>query len=546
MVVKMKEFIDRILKSVSEFFAKLTKKDRIRLAIIAAVVVLLAALITFLLNRVNYVVLYTGLPAEEAGEITATLDSMGEVYQTQGTGTILVPEKRVSQLQMSLAAAGLRRSGFDYSTYINLGTGFGVTDAAAEQAIIYETQDQIGDQIMMNSAISKCMVIISPKEDSVFALSDNVTEASASVVVEVRGARRLTNEEVAAIRGIVSTAVPGLLPENMSLTDTSFHNYSIAGDDWNTSVNDQLALKNQVQSELENQVLTLLTPVFGSSAVSARVSVKLGFDDVVSESIEFSPPVAGEETGIPVSTSELWIATRDAAAAEGVPGTDSNGMGSIEYPYGELTDGELYEEIQRDINYELNQVTTQVKEAKGTIQDLSIAVLIDSNAVTSDYTDNVIALVSSAIGLLDETRIAVEMLPFTQSDSITDALEAQDSFLRSARIKEIIQTAIVWGVILALGLVALSLLRTLIRNVSRQSSPQLAMAGPQAGAAGSASVGGNVDYYATGEETTVAPGKEYADIDIGQKPESIVQLEKFIDKDSSSVAQLLRSWLAED
>jgi flagellar M-ring protein FliF len=335
----------------------------------------------------------------------------------------------------------------------------------------------------------------------------------------------------------VSAAVPGLLPEKVSLTDTSFNTYTVGGSDWNTSVNDQIALKNRIQSDLEEQVVSLLSPVFGPNTVNARVNVELDFDDVVSESIEFSPPVAGEETGIPVSTSELWIATRDAAAAEGVPGTDTNGMGATEYPYGELTDGELYEEIQRDINYELNRVTTQVKAAKGTIKDLSIAVLIDNTAVTDDYTASVISLVSSAIGIWDESRIAVEMLPFAVDSTLEDALAKQDSFLRWARIKEIITTLIMWGVILALGLVALSLLRTVINNVAEARNPQPVLAGAGAGGAG-------IDYMAGDEGGT--PGKEYVDIELGQKPESIAQLEKFIDKDSDSVAQLLRNWLAED
>ncbi|MDR0952182.1 MAG: flagellar M-ring protein FliF [Oscillospiraceae bacterium] len=541
----MREIIDKILKSITEFFGKLTKKDKIRLAVIVAVVIILAIVVTVVLGQTKYVVLYTGLEAEEAGEITAQLDELGEVYQTQGTGTILVPQENASRLKMSLAAAGLRSSGFNYDTYMTLGTGFGVTDAAAEQAIIYQTQEFIVDQITMNNAITRCTVIFTPKKDSVFALSENVTEASASIVVEVRGARKLTNEEVQAIGGIVSASVPGLKMENVSLTDTVFNTYSLGGDDWNTGVNDQLALQNEVQDGLEEQVVSLLAPVFGSGAVNAKVSVELDFDDKASESIEFSPPVAGEETGIPVSTSELWVSTRDAAAAEGVPGTDTNGMGSTEYPYGELTDGEVYEEIQRDINYELDQVTTQVKEAKGSIKDLSISVLLDSNAIETDYTERVRALVSNAIGLYDESKITVDMMPFVVDETMDETLSQQESFLRSARLKEIIQTAIMWGVILALGLVALSLLRTVIKSVSERETLQPALAG----ADGQSGVGGNVDYISymmDGEGAKGAPGKEYADIELVQKPESIMQLEKFIDKDAASVAQLLRNWLADE
>lgn len=530
----MRKIIDSILKSVSEFFSKLEKREKIRLAVLAAFIVVLAIVVAVVLGRVTYSTLYSGLDAASAGEIITALDEMGIPYKTEGTGTILVAEGNVSQARMQLASQGYLSGGFDYDIYSQAG-GFGTSDVQEQAYRVFQAEYQARQQILTISKVQDCLVMINMPKTTSFVLSDNTEQASASVTLELKSGQSLTESEVDAIAHIVSggAAVP---VENVYIIDTNARFYRVGENDGTgtTALAHQLELENQVRTQLETQVVNLLSTVFGTGRVKASVAVTLNFDKETVQSVEFAPPVEGETEGLVISMSELYEYTHDAEAG-GVVGTDSNGIGTVEYPYGS-DEGYDYRYIAREFNYEINETVTQLEKAQATIKNLSIAVLVDSEAIESDYTENVQNLVVNAIGV-NENYISVERLPFqTTSNEFTDAIEAQNEMFRQMRNSEILQLIINGVIILLLALAILAFLRTLLAPLFRKREAELARAGMPVGA-----VGENVDYFADDD----GAGKT-KDIDLSSKSESITMLEKFIDKDSMAIAQMLRNWLSDE
>jgi flagellar M-ring protein FliF len=295
----------------------------------------------------------------------------------------------------------------------------------------------------------------------------------------------------------------------------------------------QFELENQFEEQLELQVQNLLTPVYGAGSLEAAASVTLNFDDEVVESVEFSPPIEGETDGIIVSMSELYENSRTVTDAEGTVGTDSNGVGTVEYPYGTLGEDELYSKVLKEANYEINQTTTQIQRAKGTIRDLSIAILIDSEAIAEDYTENVRSLVSKAIGV-SEAYISVERLPFQLTDSEFDAqLAEQNAYIKSVQFKETLNVVLKYAVILALILLAFIFIMSVAKMAMGGRKEETVLA-----------TGGSVDYMA--DEDVTQEVSQYKDVDLNIKSDGVLQLEKFIEKDPAAVAQLLRNWLSDD
>jgi flagellar M-ring protein FliF len=281
-----------------------------------------------------------------------------------------------------------------------------------------------------------------------------------------------------------------------------------------------------------------LTPVFGYSKVKAAVHVKLNFDDVKSEDIKIAPPVDGEEQGMIISMMEQFEAARDDGVAGGIPGTDTNGMGSVEYPYGELEDGETYRKVLREVNYEMNQTTTQIEKAKGAISELSVGIIVDSTAVDEDYTGAVRRLVANAIGV-GESYVSVERLPFREYDStISEALDSQRELVRSMESRELLNTLIICLTALLLGVALLLLARSII--VGRRRAEQTEdMDG----------AGGALDMVADDENLTAE--SEPADVAsaleaLSGRSDSLSELKRFIDAEPETVARLLRNWLVED
>ena len=81
----MGKFFSTTWTKLKETVEKMSKKMRI--LVIAAIVVIIASsvLIAVALNKVNYVPLYTGLAASEAGQIASMLDEQGVEYKVENT-----------------------------------------------------------------------------------------------------------------------------------------------------------------------------------------------------------------------------------------------------------------------------------------------------------------------------------------------------------------------------------------------------------------------------------------------------------------------------
>lgn len=529
----MKNILGNVFNSLKNFFSKMTKAEKIRLGVIAAAIIILSIIISVYLGKVEYAVLYSGLEASEAGNILAALEDMGIDAKTRGTDTILVPEERVSELRMKLSAEGYQSGNFDYSIFQNA-SGFGMTDLEKQTYLQFQLQANLRDYILKMDRIKDCLVIVNMPKESYFVLSSDESPASASVLIEVKGGGTLTNSEANAIAETVAMGVPGLKKENIRIVDTNMHLYSLDDEELGgttSSVDRQFALEKQLQEKLEQQVINLLSPVYGMSNIKAAVRVTLNFDSEIVSKVEFSPPVEGETDGIVVSMSELYENSRTGTEGGGIPGTDTNGLGTVEYPYSNLDDGELYNKVLREANYEINETRTQIEKAKGTINDLSIAILIDSETIEEDYTDSVENLVAKAIGV-DKSFITVERLPFRNTEDEMEArLAEQEKFMRSIQTREIIMEILKYAILLVIILLAFSLIKSIVKIAVSRKQEDLQMAS-----------GSTIEFIA---DDGIEEDK-YPDVDLSAKPEGIKQLERFIDKDAEAVAQLLRNWLSED
>ena len=533
----MRNFIDKILQSVAEFFAKLGKKEKIRLGVLAVVIVALAITVSLILGRTTYGVLFSDdMDAATAGDIIAELNSMGVPYRTQGAGTILIPEESISEVRMQLAAQGYMSKGFSNDIF-EQARGFGSTDLERRSYLLFLDEYKVRQQLLTMSKIKDCLVKINLPEPSSFVIPRDPGKASAAVTIELISGESLTENEVEGLTYIVSagTSVP---VENIIIMDTNGFLYTfddeapgLASADFITY---QIELENEVRRRLESQVVNLLSSVFGNGKVKASVAVALDFDRETVHSVEFAPPVEGETEGLVISMSEVYELTREAGVG-GIVGTDTNGIGTVQYPI-DFRETDAYQYFARDFNYEINETVRQIEKAQASIKSLSIAVLVDSETIEEDYTSNVRNLVINAIGV-NEKAVSVERLPF-RSDSLESATTELENIMRDMKNAETLQLIIKGVIILLLVIAILLFLRTLLRAL--RPAPVLIPA--EAGIGGFGDMGEGIDYLIDEE----ADLTEEAEIDISAKSEGMEQLEKFIEKDSKAVAQLLRNWLIDE
>jgi len=542
-----------MLTQLKEYFGKMSRGNKIRLAILSVVIVILAIVIVSLLTRTKYVTMYTAKDPAEAGDIHAAIKEMNIPVKIEDT-RVLVPEGKVDELRATIASRGvIGANGRDLSI-MQGASGFSVTEQHATKLYEAQCEADIRASILTSEKIQNANVLVNFGETSPFRSSSNAKQASCSVVLTLTGGAVLTNQEAQSIAEYILRSVQGISYENIAIMDNNLKYYNLEEDiavDFDSEMNYRIALQNRLTEQLKAAGEQLVTPIFGAGNVRVTPTIRLNFDRIVKESVEFDPPVAGEIDGIIRSSSELWEAQRRDDAAEGIPGTDSNAMGTVEYPYGSLNDKEQYGRTLMEKNYEINETKTIIEEEQGKIDFLSVAVLVNSDAAAEDYSAEVANLVSAGLGI-DPDNVRVESIPFHIDTSEEDAAKEREAYESRIRQRELIQTIIMWAVILLLGLALITLIRTIVKAVKPPPEPTPAFVdgglgvGADMGAEVGSGIGMGIDYMADMDEEIIDVTED-DEIELQQtKPSGLEQIEKFIDKDPAAVAQLLRNWLSDE
>jgi flagellar M-ring protein FliF len=527
----MANALTKLPAKIAESFKKMNKGQRTRIVVLVVIIIIIIIAVSVFLNQKSYTVLYSGMNPSEAGEVLATLTEMGVDAKAQGSSTILVAEDQADNVRMELASQGYPNSGVSYDIFQNA-SGLGVTEMEKQVYYQFQLQENLRQTIIKMSKVDDAVVNIDLGEESSYVLSNNVQPATASVMLTLKNGVKLETSEVEAITEIVSKSISGLAEEDVRIIDSQMNLYSTGGDTETASVDTQMGLQGSVQQQLQSQVINLLSPVFGQENVLAEVNVKLNFDNRVTESIEFEPPAGGTE-GLVVSMQELIeaISSDETGSAAGVAGIDANGSASEYLAALEGDDSSVYYNISREANYEINQTKTQIEEAKGQIEDLSVSVVLNSDGA-DDYTEEVKQLVATAIGV-EEERITVQMLPFlkaAESDEIASAMQLQQQMLSSVQSASTMRL-----VIIALtGLVVMIILLMIVRMFRKNKQEPVGL-----------------EYMA---DEVIIPGAipvggENADVsldDLDGEDGKLSILEDYIGKNPESVANLLRNWLNEE
>jgi flagellar M-ring protein FliF len=523
------------LKRAGEYFQNLEKKKLILLIALAATVVIVGIAGAVLLNQVKYTVLYSGLDAEEAGTIKTVLDEKGIQSKVQGTGTLLVPEEQADELRMELASEGYPSTGVNYDIFSN-SASIGSTDLERRTYWQLQLQENIRTAVRTMEKVQDAIVLVNLASDSSFVVSESQSEASASVTLKLKNGIELSNAEARTIRQLVLKSVPELKQENITIVDTMLNYYDVGADGENVTSEysaTQQQLTEQMKETLTEQVLRVLDPAFGKGNVAVAVNLGLNLDQETTHKVEFAPPVEGEEDGLVRSFEEVYNAVTEDAAANGSVGTDPNGNGVPEYVAGDVPDGSEVN-TSKIVNYELNEIQTQLTKAGYTLEDLSVAVLINSGVEGADaYVEKVKNLTAQAIGV-GADYISVELMPFAENDDLGEAFSESQKAMDKENTRKMITTLVEVVVIVA---AVVFIVRMFLTKTKRQTAQPLAAAGG-VGDAVSLTVG-DID------EAALPETYDLSDLVLKRSSEA-EKIEELMDRYPETVAQILRSWIAED
>lgn len=523
-----------IFAKITEFWKKQEKGGKIRIIAIGVAVIAFAIIALVLVNQVDYAVLYANLDSAEAGNVYNQLTDMNVPVQIRGTGTILVPKDRVSELKATLSADGFPQSGDDLSIFAQA-SNFGTTDMEKRAYYQFQLQQNLANKIKKFDGITDASVTITMPKESSFVLSSSESKvATASVILTLSSGKRLSAAEADSIRDSVANSVEGLNRSNVSIVDTHMNKYNedYSGVAGANSVSEQLLLTQDVQSMLQARVLQLLAPVFGTDKVSVAINAKLNFDEAVSESVTFAPPVEGETTGLIVSQKLLGEKVIGDVTQGEDPGFDPNGA-TVTYPQVDTSNSnEVYIKSSNEYNAEVNEVREQIKKAQGEIESLSVAVIIDGDEQIDAVLPDIEQLVAQGLGITQDyvtvSRMAFVENPASAQYAMAEELAKELESEQATRMYLIIGAA----VLLVLTIVILLIITSKANKKKQQKliemfESKLATAHEQ------------------GLNIAVEDELSIKDILGNKEDDALNQLRVLVDANPESIAQLLRNWLSD-
>jgi len=326
--------------------------------------------------------------------------------------------------------------------------------------------------------------------------------------------------QVEAIVQMIASSIPMLDSSEVKVVDQFGRLLTEDEDEGMAQTTRQFDYARKLEDNFADRIINLLQPIIGEGKVNAQVAAQLDFSAVESTREAYDP-----ERSVIRSEQVSEEESRSLSQALGIPGALSNlppAAGTIEPETGAETGTGISEEIPSNQNrsatrnYEVDRVISHTSNPVGTIQRLSVAVVIDDKQVTADdgslskspYSDEEIArfanLVKETIGF-DANRgdsVSVINASFLEvEEPVVEALPAWQSLLNEAWIVNLIKQ-----VLGALGLILVYFifLRPLLRSLSLKNNDaggpasemsevqtlgtpqpmQQGMPGQQAGAAG--------------------------------------------------------------
>lgn len=537
--------------------------SQIKLAAMIGTAVVMIGFFAYISLRVaapTFEPLYNMVPVEDGGKIVNELELQNVPYQLRRNGTqILVPSDQVDKLRLKLAQRGLPSQGSLVGNEIfdkgdSLGTSNFVLTINQQRALEGELARTIGSFDTVETAR---VHLVMPKHE---LFTRDAAEPTASVAVKLRAANGLAKNEIAAIRNLVASAVPGLKAQRVTIVDSRGVLLAKSVDesnDPNAVSEDAEGFRTDYEKKTVERLERLLEQSLGTGKVKAEVHADIDFNRTVKNTEKYDP--------------EGQVARSVQSVKEDEANSEKSGDGAVSVsnnlPAGQASGGGgagsngSKKRTEETTNFEISkEVTNSIKEA-GVVKKLSVAILVDGTYTDGtdgkkvyaprpeDQIKQIEELVRSAVGY-DSTRgdeVKVVNMQFAAEPADMFASTPMDWIKQD--INSIIQTLVLGGVaILAILLVIRPLVARAIESAESAAKEdemeQAALAAPSIAARLTDQT--KKALQAEAEEAHEEP-EDMINIDRVQgklKSSTYSKLNSMVDKHPEETAQILRQWLS--
>jgi flagellar M-ring protein FliF len=420
----------------SGFMDSIGNADMMRQMTLVVVLVICVAIAIFILIWMQEPD-YRPLAKMETQELIETLDYLDAQqidYHLEGN-TVYVRHDEYQKIRLGMTRQGVSQSDNSGTDIIMQDMGFGVSQRVEMERLKHAREQQIAATIEDMDSINKARVLLALPKENVFSRREK--KASATVVLTPKRSAVISREEVNSIIDIVASAVQGMEPERVTITDSNGRLLNSGSQDAQSAkARKEYEIERKREAEYLEKIDAILIPVLGVGNYTAQADVTMDFTSVEQTQRRYNPD-------LPAIRSEMTVENnRVGSIAGGIPGAisnqpplESNIPEQATALNGQTTPvpGSSSKESTR--NYELDTTISHTKQQTGVLRRLSVSVAVDyvnnpvsgegegeqSSALvprTQEELMNIRRLLQGGIGF-DVTRgdsLEVVSMPFSRVD----------------------------------------------------------------------------------------------------------------------------------
>jgi flagellar M-ring protein FliF len=240
------------------------------------------------------------------------------------------------------------------------------------------------------------------------------------VLVQPTSGTTLSTDAVQAIVHLVASSVPNMTPDSVTVADSSGNVLNAPGMD--LSSGQGLEQQTSFDTNLSTAVSTFLATALGPNHADVHVQSDMNFDQKKTTSVTNTAPSGTNGKPLPSQQNETSENFKGPASG------GTNGVLGVTQPAPGAATGngnETYSKTSNQNQNALDTVESEVQAAPGTINRLSVAVLLDSSVVKPADVASWTKQIEAAVGFNAKRGDVVQVTPVPFSKAAAKAAKQQ-------------------------------------------------------------------------------------------------------------------------
>ncbi len=533
----MQERIRQLLERLREWWNKFTVRQKTLIISVSAAVIVVMVVVIWLLNVPKYQTLITCKTPAETGTVRNLLQEEGIPFQISDDGlTVKVEESRISDATILLGSNDIPTSGYDLETVFS--GGFSSTESDKQKRYQRYLEKHIAEDLVQQDNIKNATINLSLPDDDGTLLSKE-EEAYASIMLTLDDKDKMNDDIAAGLARFVATAIGNSSTANIVIMDSTGNLLFSGGDDDPSSVGSasgRLSYKSKYDQLVRGEIRDALVGAKIYDNVQVVPNLVLNWNDIEKTEHTYTP-AEGQDQGV-LSHQDTYSQVAQNTSGL-IPGTDTNGENTYVY---EDTANSTTTTDETSLDYLPNETITRTNTGGGGIDyaasSLGITAIqyniINEDVLKADGTLDAMTFDEYKAANSERTKIPVDedvvnvvaMATGIPAQNISIVAYSEPVFVESEAGPISWQLIVmIVLIVLILGLLAFVVIRSMRAERQEELSEEEL----------------SLDSMLQSTQEVVLE-----DIDVDNKSEARLLIEKFVDENPEAAANLLRNWLSDE